>query len=191
MEASAHHWTLFIIMVFSGCRTLLIVTVCAWRLPAQSKDVIPLFPRSNTMNTDEKISIQSSVIAIKKRVMFYWKSDCEILDVKDFQEYLSLWHLYDSLSAVHDKSISWRYYPSNLFTKALAFRVNSHFIIASFHRTVHLPHSNTTINHFHWVYKTGSCSLALSTLFSSWSTPYGSRPRRSLRLRRWFISSFQ
>ena len=40
------------------------------------------------MNTDEKISIQSSVIAIKKRVMFYWKSDCEILDVKDFQVYL-------------------------------------------------------------------------------------------------------
>ena len=40
------------------------------------------------MNTDEKISIQSSVIAIKKRVTFYWKSDCEILDVKDFQEYL-------------------------------------------------------------------------------------------------------
>lgn len=88
MEASAYHWTLFIIMVFSGCTTLLIVTVCAWWLPAQSKDVIPLFPRSNTMNTDEKISIQSSVIAIKKRVMFYWKSDCEILDVKDFQEYL-------------------------------------------------------------------------------------------------------
>ena len=100
MEASAYHWTLFIIMVFSGCRTLiivmvyggcrtlLIVTVCAWWLPAQSKDVIPLFPRSNTMNTDEEISIQSSVIAIKKRVMFYWKSDCEILDVKDFQVYL-------------------------------------------------------------------------------------------------------
>lgn len=88
MEASAYHRTLFIIMVFNGCSTLLIVTVCAWWLPAQSKDVIPLFPRSNTMNTDEKISIQSSVIAIKKRVMFYWKSDCEILDVKDFQVYL-------------------------------------------------------------------------------------------------------